>query len=54
MSGFIAKHKADDKIRSSSSRWRRRWAGCRTRAVLMQHAMKNPDEAGAAATDLCG
>jgi hypothetical protein len=53
MSAFVAANKANDKMKGVRRAAREeRWAASGRGAFLMQNAMKNPDEAGAAATDL--
>src|SRR5262249_49501409 len=53
MSGFVAEHKADDKMKEFVEPLEKALGRVQDAALfLMQHAMKNPDEAGAAATDL--
>jgi alkylation response protein AidB-like acyl-CoA dehydrogenase len=53
MSAFIAAHKADDKMKEFVEPLEKALGRVQDAVLfLMQHAMKNPDEAGAAATDL--
>ena len=53
ISGFIAQHKADDRMKEFVEPLEKALGRVQDAAVfLMQNAMKNPDEAGAAATDL--
>jgi alkylation response protein AidB-like acyl-CoA dehydrogenase len=53
MSGFVAQHKADDKMKEFVEPLEKALGRVQDAVVfLMQNAMKNPDEAGAAATDL--
>ena len=53
MSAFIAEHKADDKMKEFVEPLEKALGRVQDAALfLMQNAMKNPDEAGAAATDL--
>jgi alkylation response protein AidB-like acyl-CoA dehydrogenase len=51
--GFVAAHKADDKMKEFIEPLEKALGRVQDAALfLMQNAMKNPDEAGAAATDL--
>src|SRR5262249_6874339 len=53
ISGFIANNKTDDKMKEVVEPLERALGRVQDAALfLMQHAMKNPDEAGAAAPDL--
>ena len=53
MNGFVAAHKADDKMKEFVEPLEKALGRVQDAVLfLMQHAMKNPDEAGAAATDL--
>ena len=53
MSGFVAKHKADDKMKEFVEPLEKALGRVQDAALfVMQNAMKNHDEAGAAATDL--
>lgn len=53
ISSFIAKHKADDKMKEFVEPLEKALGRVQDSALfLMQNAMKNPDEAGGAATDL--
>jgi alkylation response protein AidB-like acyl-CoA dehydrogenase len=53
MSGFVAAHKGDDKMKEFVEPLEKALGRVQDAVLfLMQHAMKNPDEAGAAATDL--
>ena len=53
MSGFVAANKADDKMKEFVEPLEKALGRVQDAALfLMQNAMKNPDEAGAAATDL--
>jgi alkylation response protein AidB-like acyl-CoA dehydrogenase len=53
MSGFIAAHKADDRMKEFVEPLEKALGRVQDAVLfLMQHAMKNPDEAGGAATDL--
>src|SRR5215813_13578934 len=53
MSGFVAEHKADDKMKEFVEPLEKALGRVQDAALfLLQNAMKNPDEAGAAATDL--
>jgi hypothetical protein len=53
IAGFVAKHKADDKMKEFVEPLEKALGRVQDAALfLMQNAMKNPDEAGAAATDL--
>jgi alkylation response protein AidB-like acyl-CoA dehydrogenase len=53
MSGFVAEHKGDDKMKEFVEPLEKALGRVQDAVLfLMQHAMKNPDEAGAAATDL--
>ena len=53
MSGFVAEHKSDDKMKEFVEPLEKALGRVQDAALfLMQNAMKNPDEAGAAATDL--
>ena len=53
MSGFVAEHKGDDKLKEFVEPLEKALGRVQDAALfLMQNAMKNPDEAGAAATDL--
>jgi alkylation response protein AidB-like acyl-CoA dehydrogenase len=53
MSGFVAEHKADDKLKEFVEPLEKALGRVQDAALfLLQNAMKNPDEAGAAATDL--
>ena len=51
--GFIAKHKADETMKEFVEPLEKAMGRVQDSALfLMQNAMKNPDEAGGAATDL--
>jgi hypothetical protein len=53
MSSFVAANKADDKLKEFVDPLEKALGRVQDSALfLMQNAMKNPDEAGAAATDL--
>ncbi|HSH99877.1 MAG TPA: acyl-CoA dehydrogenase C-terminal domain-containing protein [Reyranella sp.] len=53
MSGFVAEHKSNDKLKEFVEPLEKALGRVQDAALfLMQNAMKNPDEAGAAATDL--
>jgi hypothetical protein len=53
MSAFVAEHKADDKLKEFVEPLEKALGRVQDAAFfLLQNAMKNPDEAGAAATDL--
>ncbi len=53
MSAFVAEHKADDKLKEFVEPLEKALGRVQDAALfLLQNAMKNPDEAGAAATDL--
>ena len=53
MSGFVAQHKADDKMKEFVEPLEKALGRVQDAALfVMQNAMKNHDEAGAAATDL--
>jgi alkylation response protein AidB-like acyl-CoA dehydrogenase len=53
ISGFVATHKADEKMKEFVEPLEKAMGRVQDAALfLMQNAMKNPDEAGAAATDL--
>ena len=53
MSSFVAAHKADEKLKEFVEPLEKALGRVQDAALfLMQNAMKNPDEAGAAATDL--
>ena len=53
MSGFVAANKADEKLKEFVEPLEKALGRVQDAALfLMQNAMKNPDEAGAAATDL--
>jgi alkylation response protein AidB-like acyl-CoA dehydrogenase len=53
MSSFVAQHKADDKMKEFVEPFEKALGRVQDSVLfLMQNAMKNPDEAGAAATDL--
>ena len=53
MSGFVAEHKNDDKLKEFVEPLGKALGRVQGAALfLLQNAMKNPDEAGAAATDL--
>ncbi|MDP1752237.1 MAG: acyl-CoA dehydrogenase C-terminal domain-containing protein, partial [Reyranella sp.] len=53
IAGFVAKHKADDKMKEFVEPLEKALGRVQDAALyLMQNAMKNPDEAGAAASDL--
>jgi alkylation response protein AidB-like acyl-CoA dehydrogenase len=53
MSGFVAEHKSDDKLKEFVEPLEKALGRVQDAALfLLQNAMKNPDEAGAAATDL--